>query len=76
VPCDTALSITSTRHGDRAYRREIVHRDEHSSRFQVIYLQRRLGARPWTLVPISAAASTACRRAEDAARRAGDRGRS
>src|SRR5262249_53579226 len=33
-------------------RRELVHRDEHSIEFQVLYLQRRLGTRPWTLVPI------------------------
>jgi AmmeMemoRadiSam system protein B len=53
VPCDTAfIDRVAAALGDRAYRRELVHRDEHSIEFQVIYLQRRLGARPWTLVPI------------------------
>jgi AmmeMemoRadiSam system protein B len=53
VACDTAfVDRVAAALGERAYRREIVHRDEHSIEFQVIYLQRRLGARPWTLVPI------------------------
>lgn len=38
--------------GDAAYRGELAHRDEHSIEFQVIYLQRRLGATPFTIVPI------------------------
>lgn len=38
--------------GDAAYHGELAHRDEHSIEFQVLYLQRRLGDRPWTLVPI------------------------
>jgi len=53
VPCDTEfVDRVAAALGERAYRRELVHRDEHSIEFQVIYLQRRLGARPWTLVPI------------------------
>ena len=53
VPCDTAfVDRVAAGLGEHAYRREIVHRDEHSIEFQVIYLQRRLGKRPWTLVPI------------------------
>lgn len=53
VPCDTAfVDRVAARLGEAAYRRELVHRDEHSIEFQVIFLQRRLGARPWTLVPI------------------------
>jgi len=53
VPCDTEfVDRVAAALGDRAYRRELVHRDEHSIEFQVIYLQRRLGSRPWTLVPI------------------------
>jgi AmmeMemoRadiSam system protein B len=53
VPCDTAfVDRVAAALGERAYRRELVHRDEHSIEFQVIYLQRRLGARPWKLVPI------------------------
>lgn len=38
--------------GDAAYHGELAHRDEHSIEFQVLFLQRRLGTRPWTLVPI------------------------
>ena len=53
VACDTAfVDRVAAELGEHAYRRELVHRDEHSIEFQVIYLQRRLGARPWTLVPI------------------------
>jgi AmmeMemoRadiSam system protein B len=53
VPCDTAfVDHVAAALGERAYRREFVHRDEHSIEFQVIYLQRRLGNRPWKLVPI------------------------
>jgi AmmeMemoRadiSam system protein B len=53
VPCDTEfVDRVAAALGERAYRRELVHRDEHSIEFQVIYLQRRLGARPWKLVPI------------------------
>ena len=53
VPCDTAfVDRVAAALGTEAYRRELVHRDEHSIEFQVLYLQRRLGNRPWTLVPI------------------------
>ena len=53
VPCDTVfVDRVAAALGERAYRRELVHRDEHSIEFQVLYLQRRLGNRPWTLVPI------------------------
>jgi hypothetical protein len=53
VPCDTTfVDRIAAKLGDAAYRRELVHRDEHSIEFQVLFLQRRLGARPWTLVPI------------------------
>ncbi len=38
--------------GEAAYHGELAHRDEHSIEFQLLYLQRRLGKRPWTLVPI------------------------
>ena len=51
--CDTAfVDRVAKALGTHAYRRELVHRDEHSIEFQVLYLQRRLGNRPWTLVPI------------------------
>lgn len=40
--------------GDDAYRGELAHRDEHSIEFQVLYLQHRLGGRPFTIVPILA----------------------
>ena len=53
VPCDTAfVDRVASALGEHAYRRELVHRDEHSIEFQVLYLQRRLGARPWVMVPI------------------------
>jgi len=38
--------------GEAAYRGELAHRDEHSIEFQVLYLQRRLGDAPFTIVPI------------------------
>jgi MEMO1 family protein len=38
--------------GDIAYRGELSHREEHSIEFQVLYLQRRLGDVPFTIVPI------------------------
>src|SRR5262245_54628799 len=51
--CDNAfVDRVAAKLGSEAYRRELVHRDEHSIEFQVLYLQRRLGSRPWTLVPI------------------------
>jgi len=53
VACDTEfVDRVAGALGNEAYRRELVHRDEHSIEFQVLYLQRRLGSRPWTLVPI------------------------
>ena len=53
VPCDTEfVDRVAARLGDEAYRRELLHRDEHSIEFEVLFLQRRLGSRPWTLVPI------------------------
>ncbi|TMA23929.1 MAG: AmmeMemoRadiSam system protein B [Deltaproteobacteria bacterium] len=53
VPCDTAfVDHVAARLGAEAYRREIVHRDEHSIEFQILYLERRLRGRRFTLVPI------------------------
>ena len=53
VPCDTEfVDRLASRLGESAYARELAHRDEHSIEFQVLYLQRRLGSRPWSLVPI------------------------
>ncbi len=55
VPCDTAfVDRLAERLGPLAYRSELAHRDEHSIEFQVLYLQRRLRGRPFTLVPILA----------------------
>lgn len=51
--CDTAfVDHVANRLGETAYRAELVHRDEHSIEFMVIYLQKRLGERPFTIVPI------------------------
>src|SRR5262249_59929064 len=53
VPCDTAfVDRVAARLGEEAYRREIVHRDEHSIEVQVLYLQRPLRGRRVTPVPI------------------------
>lgn len=53
VPTDTAfVDRVASRLGDLAYRGELAHREEHSIEFQVLYLQRRLGATPFTIVPI------------------------
>ncbi len=53
VPCDTEfVDRVAARLGESAYRRELVHRDEHSIEFQVLYLQRRLRTRRFTIVPI------------------------
>lgn len=38
--------------GDAAYRAELAHRDEHSIELPVLYLLRRLGDRPFSIVPI------------------------
>ena len=51
--CDTAfVDQIASRLGDFAYRGELAHREEHSIEFQVLYLQQRLGDRPFTIVPI------------------------
>ncbi len=51
--CDTAfVDAVAARLGDDAYRSELAHREEHSIEFQVLYLQHRLGDRPFTIVPI------------------------
>lgn len=53
LPCDTAfVDVLAARLGEAAWRDELAHRDEHSIEFQAIYLKRRLGDRPVTLVPI------------------------
>jgi len=53
--CDTAfVDHVAAKLGEAAYRGELCHRDEHSIEFQVLYLQRRLGDRPFTIVPILA----------------------
>lgn len=53
VPCDTEfVDRVAARLGETAYRRELVHRDEHSIEFQLVYLQRRLKYRRFTIVPI------------------------
>lgn len=53
VPCDTAfVDRVAARLGEAAYRGEIAHREEHSIEFQALYLKRRLGDRPFTIVPI------------------------
>lgn len=53
VPCDTEfVDFVAGKLGDKAYERELVHRDEHSIEFQLIYLQRRLKYKRFTIVPI------------------------
>ena len=53
IPCDTAfVDALAERLGEAAWRGEIAHRDEHSIEFQALYLKRRFGDRPLTLVPI------------------------
>ena len=53
IPCDTAfVDRLAETLGDAAWRGELAHRDEHSIEFQALYLKRRLGDRPFTLVPI------------------------
>lgn len=50
---DTAfVDHVAGRLGDLAYRGELSHREEHSIEFQVLYLQRRLGDAPFTIVPV------------------------
>ena len=51
--CDTEfVDLVASRLGEAAWRSELVHRDEHSIEFQVVYLQRRLKYRRFTIVPI------------------------
>ena len=51
--CDTAfVDHIAAALGESAYHGELSHRDEHSIEFQVLYLQRRLKDRPFTIVPI------------------------
>ncbi len=51
--CDTEfVDALAARLGDAAYEHELIHRDEHSIEFQALYLKRRLGDRPFTIVPI------------------------
>ena len=53
VPCDTAfVDALAERLGEAAWRGEMAHRDEHSIEFQALYLKRRFGDRPLTMVPI------------------------
>jgi AmmeMemoRadiSam system protein B len=53
MSCDTEfVDAVAERLGESAYRSEIVHRDEHSIEFQVLYLQHRLRDRPVKIVPI------------------------
>src|SRR5439155_8821674 len=53
VRCDTAfVDALAGRLGERSYHSELMHRDEHSIEFQALYLERRLGDRPATIVPI------------------------
>ncbi len=53
MECDTAFvdEVAGALGGD-PYHAELAHRDEHSIEFQVLYLQRRLGARRVRIVPI------------------------
>jgi hypothetical protein len=53
VECDTAfVDAVAARLGDAAYRGELAHRDEHSIEFAAVYLRRRLGDRPFRIVPL------------------------
>ncbi len=54
--CDTAFvdHVAKAVGEDLAYKGELSHRDEHSIEFEVLYLQRRLEDRPFTIVPILA----------------------
>jgi hypothetical protein len=53
VPCDLAfVEAVASRLGRLAYQGELAHRTEHSIEFQALYLKRRLGDRPFTIVPI------------------------
>ena len=51
--CDTAfVDAIANRLGDFAYRGELAHREEHAIEFQVVFLQRLLKSRAFTIVPI------------------------
>ena len=51
--CDTAfVDAVAAPLGESAYRAELAHRHEHSIEFAALYLKRRLGERPFTIVPI------------------------
>ena len=53
VTTDTAfVDRIAAKLGEAAYRGELAHREEHSIEFQLLYLQHRLGERPFTIVPI------------------------
>jgi MEMO1 family protein len=53
LECDTAFVDTlASALGEDAYHGELAHREEHSIEFQVLYLQRRLGAQRVKIVPI------------------------
>jgi len=53
VECDLRfVDALAARLGDEAYRAELAHRDEHSIEFAALYLKRRFGDRPLTLVPL------------------------
>lgn len=53
VPCDTAfVDDLAGALGEAAYHGEVTHRDEHSIEFVAVYLRRRFGDRPLTIVPI------------------------
>jgi len=53
VTCDTAfVDALAARLGEAAWHGELAHRDEHSIEFQALYLEYRLGERPFTIVPI------------------------
>jgi AmmeMemoRadiSam system protein B len=53
VPCDTAfVDRVAAKLGDFAYRSELAHRDEHSIEFEAVFLRKRMGDRPFTIVPI------------------------
>jgi AmmeMemoRadiSam system protein B len=53
VPCDNEfVDFVAGKLGAQAYHRELVHRDEHSIEVQLVYLQRRLQYRRFTIVPI------------------------
>ncbi len=51
--CDTAfVDHVAQQLGEFAYRGELAHREEHSIEFEVLFLQRLLKDRPFTIVPI------------------------